>query len=102
PEDVLCDRGLGAFLRHYEDGGDVDEDPSAAQQRQDDEPQAEDRGGEVEVSPEPAGDARQDLGVAAALEALDHWCVECVFAHVSSLPSKSRCDHPESPWSDPQ
>ena len=23
PEDVLCDRGLGAFLGHYEDGGDV-------------------------------------------------------------------------------
>ena len=59
-EHVLRDRGVLALVRDDERGGEVDEDPCAAEQRQDDEAEAEDGGVEVEVAAEAAGDAGDD------------------------------------------
>ena len=68
----LCrDRLLLALVRDHEHGGEVDEEPGAAEQRQDDEAEAEDCGVEVEVAAETAGDAGDDTVGGAALEALD-------------------------------
>ena len=63
---------------HDEDGGQVDEDPRAAEQREDDEPEPEDGRVEVEVASEAAADAGDPFVVRAALEPLDLWvCVMC-------------------------
>ena len=56
------DRLLATLDRDDEHGGQVDEDPGAAEQRQDDEAEAEDGRVEVEVPTEAAGDAGDDHG----------------------------------------
>ena len=102
---------LGQYVRrdrllvlggHDQDGREVDEDPRAAEQREDDEPEPEDGRVEVEVASEAAADAGDPFVVRAALEPLDLGGVCDVFAHVSRLPASRPGGYPASPWSDPQ
>ena len=69
-ENLGRDRGVLALVRDDEHGCEVDEEPCAAEQRQDDEPEPEDCGVDVEVAAETAGDAGDDTAGGAALEAL--------------------------------
>ena len=76
--------------------------PGAAEQRQNDEAEAEDGRVEVEVPTETGGDAGDDTVGRTALEALDACCGCDVFAHVSRVPNEGSGRYPASPWSDPQ
>ena len=101
-EHLLRDRLLDSLLRDHEHGGEVDEDPRAAEQREDDEPEPEDGRAEVEVAAEAAGHTGDDLVVRRALEPLDLGGVCDVFAHVWRVPPRDAGRHPARPWSDPQ
>ena len=82
--------------------GEVDEDPGAAEQREDDEPEPEDGRVELEVAAQSASDAC-DHGVGgAALEAPDLGCVCDVLVHASRVPGRAGRVYSASPWSDPQ
>ena len=98
---LLGDRPLAALLGHDEQRGEVDQDPGAAEQRQDHEPESEEHRVQVEVPAEAAGDTGDDA-VGGALEALDVRGMCDVFAHVSRVPTGRPDGYPDSPWSDPQ
>jgi hypothetical protein len=81
-EHLLRERLVAPFLRDDEHGGEVDEDPRAAEQREDDEPEPEDGGTEAEVASKTAADAGDDPRRLRALEALDLGCGCDVCVHV--------------------
>ena len=90
-ESLCRDRLLLALLREDENCGEVDQNPGAAQQREDHESQPEERGIQVEVAPEAAGHARDHAVGRAALEALS------VFGACATFPPRrSSCRGPES------
>ena len=61
-EDLLGDRLVLALGRDDEDGGEVDEDPGAAEEGQDDEAEPEEGRVQVEVAAETAGRRRRPCG----------------------------------------
>ena len=79
---------LVALVGHHERRRQVDQDPRAAEQREDDEADAVDGRMDVEVAREPAADAGELAIRATALQALRRSITECVgagFCHGSSL-----------------
>jgi len=63
------DRLLLAFLGNHEDGGEVDEDPRATEQREDDKPEPVERRAEVEVPAKAGADTGDPPAGRGALEA---------------------------------
>ena len=59
-EHPLRERLVAPLFGDHQHGGEVDEDPRAAEQREDDEPEPEDGGAEVEVPAETACNAGDD------------------------------------------
>ena len=94
-------RGEGILLPlvgHHERRRQVDQDPRAAEQREDDEADAVDGRMDVEVAREPAADAGELAIRATALQALRRSITECVgagFCHGSSLSGRGRFRYPE-------
>ena len=68
-ECLTRDRLLLALVRNDEDSGEVDEDPRAAEQREDDEPEPVERRAEVEVPAEAGADACDSPPGGGTLEA---------------------------------
>jgi hypothetical protein len=89
------DRVLIALVWNDERGGDVDQDAGPADQGEHDEADAIERGVDVEVTREAPADPREHPVGAAALEALDHLPVDCVFIHCTSVDENGRTSHPE-------
>ena len=72
PGEHLCRDGLAfPLLGDDERRGDVDEDPCAAEQREDDKAEPVDVGVEVEVPPEAGAHARENAVGGGTIETLD-------------------------------
>ena len=89
------DRVLLALVGHDERRGGVDEDAGPAQEGEDDEADAEDRGVDLEVASQAPADAGKHAIGAAALQPADLRDMCCVFAHESRMAPRARGDHPE-------
>ena len=85
PEGLGHDRVALALVRDHEPGGDVEQDARAADERQDREADPEERRGDVEVPPKPAGDAGEDPVVPAAVQLLDRRALGLGGAHYGSF-----------------
>ena len=71
PQRLGGDRVGAALVGDDERCGDVDQDSGPADERQDHEGDPEERGGQVEVAPEPSRDAGEDSILSAAVELFD-------------------------------
>ena len=89
------DRVLLALVRDDQRGGEVDQDPGAADQREDDEPDSVERGVDAEVAREAPADAREHAVGTAALEALDGRLLGTVFAHTGRVAERRCSGNPE-------
>ena len=89
------DRVLLALVRDDEHGRQVDEDPGAADQRQDDEADPVEGGVDSEVARQAPADPGEHAVVPAPLEPLDRGSFDCVFAHASRVAEPGMAGNPE-------
>ena len=78
-----------ALVGHHERRGGVDEDAGPAQEGEDDEADAEDRGVDLEVASQAPADAGKHAIRAAALQPPDLWDMCCVCVHGFRMASRA-------------
>src|SRR6185295_16427178 len=84
------DRVLLAFVGHDEHRDEIDQQAGAAEQRENDEADAVERGMYLEVVRQAPADAGEHAIRAAALQPLDRGSLDCLFIHHASRIARTR------------
>src|SRR5205807_6201874 len=98
---LFRDRAFPPLAGHDEHSGQIDEDSCPSEQGQNDEADAKDGRGEVEVAAQTATDSGEHPIGRAPLEPPYNMAISDVFGHAPSLPRPRTLRYPEFPWSHP-